>query len=288
VKRPHSNFLTAALAIIGTVVGIGFVVVASERRAPRNQTGEGVPGLLKNLGVAVAIVYVAVAAYVVFIAAFSGQRRARERSASKPLTGLIMFVLAVMMLTFVASKFRRIDLRSLPRPRAILPSNQGTAFPNRGAQKAVTWGFQLGFLLVVLLVVVTVTLTVRSRRSRVVPVARADRRALVAVSLDDLLLELDHELDPRRAVLLADHGMEMALGEHGMPRSATETAQEHVQRVAAELSLSNTAARTLTMLYGQAHFSENEMTSVDRVSAIAALQSVSDELRAKPPTKAAV
>jgi hypothetical protein len=41
-------------------------------------------------------------------------------------------------------------------------------------------------------------------------------------------------------------------------------------------------------LYGQAHFSESEMTSVDRVSAIAALQSVRDELRAKPPTKAAV
>jgi hypothetical protein len=73
--------------------------------------------------------------------------------------------------------------------------------------------------------------------------------------------------------------MELALAQHGLPRAVTETAQEHVQRVVAELSLSNAAALTLTALYAQAHFSANDMTVDDRVSAISALQSVRDELR---------
>lgn len=283
-RRRLTRVVPTVVSILGTVVGLGFVLVSSERRAPRNQSGEAVPGLLQNLGAAAAVVYIAFAIYVVLVARFRGQRRRPDRPASQPVAGLIRFVMVVAFLIFLATKFHRFGFNKLPalfRPQ--LESQLTPVAPKIRVEKPITWGYSLGFVLVAVMVVLAVVIAVRNRRSRVVPPVQADRRALVAVSLDDLLAELDNEIDPRRAVLLADHGMELALAEHGLPRATTETAPEHVQRVATELSLSNTAARTLTMLYGHAHFSPDEMTQIDRQSAIAALQSVRDELRSKLP-----
>lgn len=285
MKRPRSSFGLTTLAVIVTVVSIGFVAVSSARRPPQSQPGEGVPDLLKNLGVALALVYFAVGVYLVIVALFNGQRRRPQRSTSKTLSGTLVLVSVVLLVSFWVTKFSPVSFPTLPesfrsRPKA----DQADTVSQVGIEKSVTWGLQLGFALVALMLVIAGIVNLRKRRSRVPQALKVDKRALVAVSLDELLLDLDRELDPRRAVLLADHGMEVALAEHGFPRAMSETAQEHVQRVASELSLSNTAARTLTMLYGHAHFSVSEMTNADRESAIEALQSVRDELRTKIPS----
>ncbi len=285
-RRRLARVFSVAVAVIGTVVGLGLVIVASGRRAPHSQSGEGVPGLLKNLGGAALVVYTAVALYVVAMVRFRGQQRRSARSTGNPVAAIAAFLFFVLFVVFLLSKYRRLVDRVLPNLRRTTPQ----ATPERGlpkiaVDKPITWGYQLGFALVLLIVVVAVTMTLRARRSRVVPSAQADLRTRVAVSLEDLLTELEREVDPRRAVLLADHGMEMALAQHGLPRAATETAQEHVQRVATELSLSNSAAQTLNTLYGQAHFGANEITPDDRHSAIVALRSVRNELREHPSVK---
>jgi Domain of unknown function (DUF4129) len=285
-RRRLARVIPIAAAIIGTAVGLGLVVISSARRAPQSQPGEGFPELLKNLGAAAIVVYVAIAIYLVVVARFRGQLQRPVKSASQSLKGLIVFVAVILFISFLVTKFHRFTGRALPSFLRRSPSSTPAyELPEVSSGKPITWGYQLGFVLVLLIVLVAVVITVRKRRSRVLPSNQSDRRSLVAVSLDDLLTELDNEPDPRRAVLLADHGMEMALAQHGLPREMTETAQEHVQRVAAELSLSSAAAQKLTTLYGQAHFGANEITPEDRRAAIAALRSVRDALREEPLVK---
>lgn len=273
-------------AIVGTVGALGLVALGSQRRAPHVQGGRGTPGLLKNLGAATIIVYFAVALYVLVVAGFRGQggRPSRPRSQWQSMAGLVVFVL---LASFFLAKFRRTDA---PNVKQLVDSSRFARepgpLPNVSVQRPVTWGFQLGVGLVLLMVVVATVLAVRDRRSRATPLPSIDRRALVAGSLGDLLSELNQEHDPRRAVLLADHGMEMALAEHGLPRAHAETANEFARRVADDLALSNAAAQTLTHLYGLAHFGAGELTVEDRQAAVGALQSVRDELRAKPLTEA--
>ena len=271
-------------AIVGTIGALGLVALGSQRRAPHVQGGRGVPGLLKNLGAATIIVYLAVALYVLVVAGFRGPggRSSRPRSQWQSMVGLVVFVL---LASFFLAKFRRTDA---PNVKELVDSSRFARepgpLPGVSVQRPVTWGFQLGVGLVVLMVVVAVFLVVRDRRARSAPLPPIDRRALVAVSLGDLLSELNQEQDPRRAVILADHGMEVALAEHGLPRAHAETANEFAQRVVADLALSNAAAQTLTHLYGLAHFSASELTVKDRESAVGALLSVRDELRGRPLT----
>ena len=272
-------------AIVGTVGALGLVALGSQRRAPHVQSGRGVPGLLKNLGAATIIVYFALAVYVLVVAGFRGQggRPSRPRSQWQSMAGLVIFVL---LASFFLTKFRRTDAQNVKElVNSSRFAREPGPLPRAAAQRPVTWGLQLGVGLVLLIVAVAVFLAVRDRRARGAPVPSTDRRALVAVSLGDLLSELNQEQDPRRAVLLADHGMEVALAEHGLPRTHAETANEYAQRVVADLALSNAAAQTLTHLYGLAHFSASELTAKDRESAVGALQSVRDELRAKPLTE---
>ena len=279
--------MVPALAAVSiTVASIGLVALASMRRAPHRQSGSGVPGLLKNLGVALVIVYVAIAIYVVLA---GGMRRAkseteRSRSDWASMVGLVVFVLLV---SWVFAKFRRPDavkppqaVGSAPPPRDAVPPLKVTP------DQPVTWGWKLGIAVVVAIAVVSVVLALRERRGRVAPSDLPDRRTLVAESLNDVLSELEAEHDPRRAVLLADRGMEVALAEHGLPRVHTETANEYASRVAADLSLSNESAQTLTHLYSLAHFSPRELAEDDRRSAIDALSAVRDELRTMPTADA--
>jgi hypothetical protein len=282
-RRFLARVVPAAAAIIGTVVALGFVVVASARRAPKSQTGSGVPGLVKNLGAAAVVVYLVVGVYLVVMAFFRGQRQRPVRSLSRPMPGVIAFVLFVVLVSFSVTKLRRGAFGALPGLFPPSSPPQQTQSAPTVAEEPITWGYLLGFGLVATLVLLLLASSVRKLRSRVLPPPQVDKRTLVGTSLDDVLMELENEVDPRRAVLLADHGMEMALAQHGLPRSVNETAQEHLQRVTEELSLTRTAAQTLMTLYGMAHFSETEISVSDRSSAIAALRSVRNELREKPP-----
>ncbi len=276
-----AQIVPTATAIIGTVGGLGLVIVSAQRRAPHNRTSGGTPGLLKNLGAAAAVVFIVFAFSVVIMAWTRDQRRQAPRSAANSLLIVMAFVVFVLLVSFLVPKFRR---SGGTRPSLIQTSPQAPAedLHRFAGEKPVTWGYQLGFALVVLMVLIGIVAMMQARRARVVPLAQSDRRTLISVSLDDLLVDIDNEKDPRRAVLLADHGMEVILAQHGLPRLVTETAQEHVQRVATELSLSTAAAHTLTTLYGQAHFGSNEITHDDRRDAIVALRSVRDDLRERP------
>jgi hypothetical protein len=115
----------------------------------------------------------------------------------------------------------------------------------------------------------------RSRGELRSGLARAVEHA-VDVSLDDLRLEPD----PRRAVIAAYARLEQVLAAHGLPRLPAEAPLEYLARMLAELEVGEGSARRLTELFERAKFSQHAVGPEMKEHAIAALESVRDELRA--------
>jgi hypothetical protein len=105
--------------------------------------------------------------------------------------------------------------------------------------------------------------------------ARAVGRA-VDESLDDLRAEPD----PRRAVIAAYARLERVLAAHDFPRQPAETPLEYLGRMLTELSVGDRAARDLTDLFERAKFSHHAVGPEMKDQAIAALESVRDDLLA--------
>jgi hypothetical protein len=145
-------------------------------------------------------------------------------------------------------------------------------------QPSVSWipiAIVLG--LVATAVVAYVVAERRARRRR------ADSREVLveqlATVLDDTLDDLRAETDPRRAVIAAYARLERVLGANGVPRRSSETPEEYLSRVLADLPLGSGATERLTDLFTRAKFSQHEVDSTMKEDAIGALEQVRDELR---------
>lgn len=89
---------------------------------------------------------------------------------------------------------------------------------------------------------------------------------------------LESEADPRRAVIKAYAGMELALAEDGLPRSPSETPLEYLRRAFEHLSASKAATARLTALFEQAKFSRHVIDEPMRQEALVALGDLRSEL----------
>jgi Domain of unknown function (DUF4129) len=113
------------------------------------------------------------------------------------------------------------------------------------------------------------------RRRRRPPRTPAER--LVEL-LDDTLEDLEHDPDPRRAVIAAWARMERGLAAAGLPRRPSEAPFEYATRVL-EASLARpSSVHRLTGLFERAKFSHHAVGEADRDEAIAALRAVRREL----------
>jgi Domain of unknown function (DUF4129) len=127
-----------------------------------------------------------------------------------------------------------------------------------------------------LAMVAIVAAQIRSdRRRRRPPPTRAER--LIGL-LDDTLEDLEHDPDPRRAVIAAWARMERGLAAAGLPRRPSEAPFEYAARVL-ETSLARPASvQRLTGLFERAKFSQHAIGPAERDEAVAALRAVRREL----------
>jgi hypothetical protein len=109
---------------------------------------------------------------------------------------------------------------------------------------------------------------------------RSGLATAVARAVDESLDDLRAEPDPRRAVIAAYARLEQVLASHELPRLAAEAPFEYLARMLAELEVSEAAARALTDLFERAKFSQHAVGPEMKAEAIAALETVRDELRA--------
>jgi hypothetical protein len=111
---------------------------------------------------------------------------------------------------------------------------------------------------------------------------RSTREALaeeLAVVLDETIDDLRAMTDPRRAIIAAYARLERVLAANGIPRGASETPDEYLQRVLLDLELDSGAVERLTALFTRAKFSQHDVDAVMKEEAIGALEQVRDELR---------
>ena len=102
----------------------------------------------------------------------------------------------------------------------------------------------------------------------------------VAEAVDLSLDDLRAEADARRAVIAAYARLERVLAEHGVARRPSEAPFEYLARVLASLEVGDEAAATLTGLFERAKFSHHAVGHEMKEQAIAALETVRDELLA--------
>ena len=159
---------------------------------------------------------------------------------------------------------------------ATSPGQRGTATYEPG----ISWFVVTA---VVGLVVAAAFAYVLSRRRAHVAVESEDDLAeLLALALDDALDDLRAEADPRRAIVAAYARMERVLAASGVPRHASETADEYLGRVLRDLAPDSDAVARLTGLFTQAKFSHHDVDAAMKEEAIEALEQVRDELRPSP------
>ena len=124
------------------------------------------------------------------------------------------------------------------------------------------------------------------RRKRRLPLEDGVAEDLVTV-LDDTLLDLREERDPRRAVIAAYARMERVLAAHGVPRRRFEAPHEYLARVLAELTGGGTAVQHLTALFERARFSAHAVDAAMKEEAIGAVRDLQSELAAAEAAEAA-
>jgi len=104
--------------------------------------------------------------------------------------------------------------------------------------------------------------------------AAAALDAAVATSM----AQVDRETDPRRAVVGAWIAMGDALARHGLGRDPAEAPLEYMQRALRAVRVSRPSVQRLTALFQRARYSDHPATAAMRTDALAALQSVRDDL----------
>ena len=117
------------------------------------------------------------------------------------------------------------------------------------------------------------------RRRAYAPRDQAALGEALADVLEETLDDVRAEQDPRRAVIRAYGRLERVLAAHGIPRRPSDAPHEYLSRVLNDLSVSPESVRRLTALFERAKFSQHEVGEEMKDEAIAALQTMQDELR---------
>jgi uncharacterized protein DUF4129 len=162
----------------------------------------------------------------------------------------------------------------LPSPQAELPDGSDVGPP------PVHWW---GIALVMLLVLAGAVTAWRLREQRAVPDEQPELADELLDVVDLSLDDLEHEPDPRRAVIRAYGRMERVLGAHGLARRPAETPLEYLARALTSLRLGRASVERLTALFERAKFSQHEIDGAMKADAIFALGALRDELAAVAP-----
>jgi hypothetical protein len=159
-------------------------------------------------------------------------------------------------------------------PASTLPTPTTLELPDPPADPGMVPMVVAGVALAAMVAVVVAQLRADRRRRRPPP-TRAER--LVGL-LDDTLEDLEHDPDPRRAVIAAWARMERGLAAAGLPRRPSEAPFEYAARVLETAMARPASVHRLTGLFERAKFSRHAIGPADRDEAVAALRAVRREL----------
>ena len=283
-----SRIRAAALTALGLLVALGVVAVASRGSTPSSEV-ESRPAVDVLLDILFALYLVSFLLGVVLLLYMLYLRRKFRHEGTSGLRSMLQSALG--MLVFLGLGFffaRRLNVRPPPGPAEendpIFPVNTASQITtaNREAleQTPFAWVPVIVTFSLLVLAVAGWWWSDRSRRS-----ARGELRGLqladaVVSALDESLDDLRAERDPRTAVIAAYARLERVLARHGLPRRTTEAPLEYLHRVLAGAAVTPGAVRRLTTLFERAKFSQHDVGVEMKDEAIAALETVREDIRA--------
>ena len=286
-SRGRNAFLTT----VGVLAALAIVAVAARGSISAGEGGSRKPS--ESLVDVLLGLYVLglVGGAAIFIWMLVLRRKLRVQAGKAPRRSLAEMIVTMLALVgigiLLAERLDKWRVKPPPPPDEGLIPQAGT-LPLTGAttgaqDPAAATGFSwLPALATVGLVIVALAAwwfagraRKRARGELRPALARAVGRA-VEESLDDLRAEPD----PRRAVIAAYARLERAFAAHDVPRHPAEAPLEYLARLLAELSVGDRAARDLTDLFERAKFSHHAVGAEMKEQAIAALESVRDDLAA--------
>jgi hypothetical protein len=274
--RPRQAWGVGVLVAVAGLLGV--VAVASDGSplaAPLDPAGGG-----ERLRAALGVVGLAAAALalVVLVLVFTGERNRRPQFGRPPnfLRNLLAMILLAALAVAVIP-LRRATEPATREPQAPPPAPAATG--NSGDDGGVPWP-----VLVLAGVVVTALgwAAWTARRRRAEPTADVTdgdtQRQAAGLAFDASLADLEAERDPRRAIIAAYARLLDGLAACGLGRRQAEAPEEHLRRALLALRVRAEPMRVLVDLFGEARFSEHELTADDKAAAIEAFRAARNDL----------
>lgn len=278
-----------ALAVLAVFVLVGVVAVASTGSTPGGTSDTRPPGeLLLDTFFSLALVALVPGAALLIYGLMQRKEIAEEIASGRyrrsTLATLIFFAFLLGLAVYFGLKNKRFAIGMGGADVVDIGSNEQTTSPGGDPGTGRLYEAEFAWIpvaiVVGLLVLAVLAFVLASRRRRVL----ADEDAAVAEQLADVLDEtlddLRAEPDARRAVIAAYARLERAFAAAGLPRRRHETAEEYVPRVLGGLEVDEEPVRTLTDLFEAAKFSHHVVSDEMKLSAVAALERIRDDLRA--------
>jgi Domain of unknown function (DUF4129) len=282
-SRGRNAFLTTA----GVLAALALVAVAS-RGSISAGAGEARKPSSTLLDVMFGLYLVAVVAgAALFVYLMVLNRHARAQGGKSPRRNILVtlgtFLALVTIGVLVAERlatFDRTGQAGSEQPIAPETAPDGATAPEATpAANGFAWLPTLVTAGLVVLAVAAWWFAGRARRRARGELMPAFAQA-IGQAVDESLDDLRAEPDPRRAVIAAYARLEGVLARHDLPRAPAEAPLEYLGRMLEELSVNHRAARRLTDLFERARFSQHAVGPEMKEQAIAALESVRDDLRA--------
>ncbi len=273
------RILIPGAVLIGLLAAVG---LASRAHTPTGGGG-GARGLDSDILLEYALVLVAAAAVVVIPVTIYGYVFGqKEPNVGLPLHRnwmvalfLTMSALAVVSIVLLGSGYFK---RHHGRHGSPLNPLIGLAGKGRAAPRNIRFDWMPVIVVGSLTALGAAAAGVALIRRREPVRPRRVTGALV-LALEQTLEDLRAEPDPRRAVIAAYSRMEHALGRAGLARQLSEAPREYLYRVLPEVGAGAASVERLTALFERAKFSPHGIDGAMKEEAIAALESLRDELR---------
>jgi len=286
--EPSSHGRNALLTAVGVLGAVAVVAIASGGSIPGGEGGARGPtqALIDVLFTLYLLMIAASAVLLLYLLVLRRQLEAQGGGPvrrRRPLETLLTVIVLVGVGSLLARKLAGHSPVAPPEvEEAVGRAGPLAATTSRDAvtyDESFSWAPAIVTVVLVLLAVGAWWYAGRARKRARGELGHEDRLATdLAAAVDESLDDLRAEPDARRAVIAAYARLERVLAGHRLPRRPAEAPLEYLSRMLDDLSVTPEAARRLTDLFERAKFSQHAVEASMKEEAIAALETVRDDL----------
>jgi hypothetical protein len=273
--RPRQAWgLGVLVAVGGLLAAVGVAADGSPLDAPLDPAGGG--ARLRALVEIVALAAGAMA-LVGLVLLLSGEHLRRPRLGRPPRPHFLRSLIVTVLLAGLAIAMLSLR-RTVTTPERPAEVGAPPAVSSPSGTHGVPWPVIVLGVVVVAALAAAAWAARKRRPDDPADADPADQRAAAGRAFDASLADLEAEPDPRRAIIAAYARLLDGLAACGLGRRRAEAPEEHLRRALFTLRVGAEPMGTLVDLFGEARFSEHELTGAHKAFAIDAFRAARDDL----------